>query len=754
MLDILRRIVQEVNAAPDLERALQIIVHRVKAAMGTDVCSVYLSDQEQREHILMATDGLDPKAVGHARLPIDQGVIGFVARKAEPINLQDAPAHAAYILIPETGEQPFHAFLGVPIIQHRKVLGVLVVQKRVPYRFEENAVSSLVTLAAQLAGAITHAEISGGFERIVAQSARTSRYLKGLPGAPGVVFGQLAVIYPPADLSAVPERQTSHPEEDVKAFEQAVYAVRAELRTLQSSMIDALPAEDGALFDAYLLMLSGDTLVERTIERIRAGSWAPGALRATVEEHARVFDEMEDVYLRERASDIRDLGRRVLVRLQARIQPKRSYPERTILAGDEISAIQLAEVPTDRLYGVISAQGSGSSHVAILARALGISAVMGVADLPLARMDGLDAILDGYRGRVHIAPSDPVRIEYTRIVEEEAELSLGLRGLRDLPAETSDGHSVDLLLNAGLLADITPSLNSGADGIGLYRTEFPFMVSDRFPSEQAQYRIYRKVLEAYAPRPVTLRTLDIGGDKALPYFPVQEDNPFLGWRGIRITLDHPEIFLGQLRAMLRADAGLGNLQLLLPMIGDVLQLEEALVLVRQAYDELLEEGVAVTSPRIGSMIEVPSAVYQSERLAKRVDFLSIGSNDLTQYLLAVDRNNARVAELYDSLHPAVLLAICDVVQGAARHGTPVSVCGEMAGDPAAVLLLLGLGIDSLSMNMSSLPKVKWVVRSFSSLQTKALLDEAMTMEDARSIRAMLHGALEGVGLGGLVRVGK
>jgi len=442
------------------------------------------------------------------------------------------------------------------------------------------------------------------------------------------------------------------------------------------------------------------------------------------------------------------------VRLQARIQPKRSYPERTILAGDEISAIQLAEVPTDRLYGVISAQGSGSSHVAILARALGISAVMGVADLPLARMDGLDAILDGYRGRVHIAPSDPVRIEYTRIVEEEAELSLGLRGLRDLPAETSDGHSVDLLLNAGLLADITPSLNSGADGIGLYRTEFPFMVSDRFPSEQAQYRIYRKVLEAYAPRPVTLRTLDIGGDKALPYFPVQEDNPFLGWRGIRITLDHPEIFLGQLRAMLRADAGLGNLQLLLPMIGDVLQLEEALVLVRQAYDELLEEGVAVTSPRIGSMIEVPSAVYQSERLAKRVDFLSIGSNDLTQYLLAVDRNNARVAELYDSLHPAVLLAICDVVQGAARHGTPVSVCGEMAGDPAAVLLLLGLGIDSLSMNMSSLPKVKWVVRSFSSLQTKALLDEAMTMEDARSIRAMLHGALEGVGLGGLVRVGK
>ena len=437
-------------------------------------------------------------------------------------------------------------------------------------------------------------------------------------------------------------------------------AVRAELKTLQSSMIDALPAEDGALFDAYLLMLSGDTLVERTIERIRAGSWAAGALRATVEEHARVFDEMEDVYLRERASDIRDLGRRVLVRLQARNQPKRSYPERTILAGEEISAMQLAEVPTDRLYGVISAQGSGSSHVAILARALGVSAVMGVADLPVARMEGLDSILDGYRGRVHIAPSEAVRIEYTRIVEEEEELSLGLRNLRNLPAQTTDGHSVDLLLNAGLLADITPSLNSGADGIGLYRTEFPFMVSDRFPSEEAQCRIYRKVLEAYAPRPVTLRTLDIGGDKALPYFPVQEDNPFLGWRGIRITLDHPEIFLTQLRAMLRADAGLGNLQLLLPMIGDILQLEEALVLVRQAHDELLEEGVEVISPRIGAMIEVPSAVYQSELLARRVDYLSIGSNDLTQYLLAWDRNNARVAELYNSLHPAVLRAISEV----------------------------------------------------------------------------------------------
>jgi phosphotransferase system enzyme I (PtsP) len=339
-------------------------------------------------------------------------------------------------------------------------------------------------------------------------------------------------------------------------------------------------------------------------------------------------------------------------------------------------------------------------------------------------------------------------------VGEEAALSEELLVLKDLPSETLDGQHIALYVNTGLLSDLTPTEQSGAEGIGLYRTEFPFMVRQRFPGEAEQHEIYRQVLEAFAPRPVVLRTLDVGGDKALPYFPIQEDNPFLGWRGIRITLDHPEIFLVQVRAMMRASVGSNNLNILLPMISDVAELHDALALVHQAYGELLEDGIDVVMPKVGVMIEVPSAVYQAGSLSRRVDFLSIGTNDLTQYLLAVDRNNARVAELYDSLHPAVIRAMLQVVESARVHNKPVSVCGEMAGDPAAAILLVGMGIHSLSMNVSSLARVKWVVRNMTQDRAMEILSEVLMMEDVHSIRNYLNNTLEMAGMGGLVRAGK
>lgn len=758
MLDTLRRIIQEVNAAPDLNRALGIIVSRVKRAMATDVCSVYLTDYEAKVNVLRATDGLDVDSVGKVQLGIEEGLIGLVTSKAEPVNLHDAACHPAYRYIPETNEQPFHGFLGVPIIQYRKVLGVLVVQKREPHRFDEDAVSSLITLAAQLSGSITHAQVSSDIDDSEHdQSQPLSHFLRGRPGSPGVAFGRAVVVYPPADLGAIPDRRAEDVEEEARRFQQAVDEVIEELGHLQSTMKAAqLPEEDQALFEAYRMMLSSDSLVINALDHIRNGNWAPGALRETIEDHAKVFDDMDDDYMRERASDIRDLGRRILMCLQAQDgkRPQLEYPDNTILVGEELSAMQLAEVPPERLKGLISTHGSGSSHVAILARALGVSAVMGVSDMPVGRMDGREVVVDGYRGRVYISPPAAVREDYLRIAREEEALNEDLKSLTDLPAETSDGHRVDMFLNAGLLADITPSLHAGCDGIGLYRTEYPFMIRDRFPSEEAQYSVYRKILEAFAPQPVALRTLDIGGDKALPYFPVTEDNPFLGWRGIRITLDHPEIFLVQLRAMLRAAEGLDNLNILFPMIGDVGQLDEALALMQQAYHELLEEGFEVPMPKVGAMIEVPSAVYQADALARRVDFLSIGSNDLTQYLLAVDRNNARVAELFDSLHPAVLRALIQVVDGANRHNTKVSVCGEMAGEPASALLLLGMGIDSLSMNVGAVPRIKWLIRSFSRTQAEELLSEALTMEDTHSIRKLVNAALDEAGLGGLIRPGR
>ncbi len=755
MLDTLRRTIQEVNRAPDLARALAIIVARVKQAMVVDVCSVYLVDNERRQHVLMATDGYNREALGEVRLNFGRGLVGEVARREESLNLDNASDHPAYVFTSDIGEEPFHGFLGVPIIQHRNVLGVLVVRQRERRRFAEQEETFLFTLAAQLAGAISHAGASGDISRLL-QGSDESRYaLKGASGTPGAAVGRACVVYPLANLEAIPDRMAEDVDAEIAGFHAAVAGVERDMRMMSARMVDTLPVEDIALFDALILMLRSENLVDGTIEGIRAGNWAPGALRDTIGEHVTAFEDMEDPYLRERASDVRDLGRRILERLQSISPVTRSFPPDTILVGAEVSASQLAEVPVGQLAGVVSASGSSASHVAILARALGIPAVMGVDDLPVGRLDGQELVVDGYQSRLFVRPSAAIRKEFQRLQREEAELTGELQDLIELPSETSDGKRLPLYANTGLLTDITPSLRCGAEGVGLYRTEIPFLVRDRFPGEEEQRSTYRQVLEAFAPAPVTVRTLDIGGDKMLSYFPVEEDNPFLGWRGIRISLDHPEIFLSQVRAILRADAGLNNLQLLLPMISGVKEIDSALGLIKRAYEELLEEGEEkLEYPKIGVMIEVPSAVYQIPEMAKRVDFFSIGSNDLTQYLLAVDRNNAQVAELFDALHPAVLRAIRQVIDSAHEVERPVSVCGEMAGDPAAALLLLGMGVDSLSMSSASLLRVKWAIRSFSMPEINTLLDEAWAFEDAGAVRALLHSTLENAGLGGLVRAGR
>jgi len=756
MLETLRRITQEVNAAQNLEHALNIIVQRVKQFMGVDVCSVFFLDRTDQHYVLMATDGLYPESVGRVRLANDRGLVSYVARRAEPINLDNAPDHPQFCYFPETGEEQYHGFLGVPIIHHREVLGVLVVQSHDQHRFNDDNENFLITVAAQLSGAIAHAEASGGIEGLhsTPDTIKDSRPLQGLPGAPGVGLGTARVVFPSTDLNAIPDRNVGNVEKEIALFDHALQLVKEDIKALSARFTETLPTEDLALFDAYLLMLDSHSFNGVTRERIKAGNWAPGAVRETVLEHEKLFKEMDDPYLRERGDDIRDLGRRLLERLFQESVGQKDYPDETILVGEEITATMLAEVPPEKLKAVISVRGSRTSHVAILARALGIPAVMGTEDLPVGRVDGLQLIADGYSGRVYTSPSDAIKLEFQRLADEELALSDELKELKELPAETQDGRKITLYVNTGLLSDISPAHDSGAEGVGLYRTEFPFMIRQRFPGEEEQRQIYREALESFAPKPVILRTLDVGGDKALPYFPITEENPFLGWRGIRITLDHPEIFLVQIRAMIRASVGLDNLNILLPMISDVSELNDALGLIHQAYAEILEEGEEVVMPKVGVMIEVPSAVYQAGSLARRVDFLSIGTNDLTQYLLAVDRNNPRVAELYDSMHPAVIRAMLQVVESARVHGKPVSVCGEMAGDPAAAILLVGMGIDSLSMSVSSLPKVKWVICNITRERASQILSEALLMEDVHSIRQHLNTILEDSGMGGLVRAGK
>jgi len=755
MLETLRRIVQEVNDSGDLEQALQIIVHRVKQAMNVDLCSVYLSDNLRRENVLMATEGLNQEAVGNVRLSFGQGLTGIVGEREEVVNVADAATHTDYVFVPLSGEESFHAYLGVPIIHQRVLLGVLVLQRFKRGKFDEDVVTFLVTVAAQLAGAIAHANVSGEIASLRSETTIGSALpIPGQAGAAGVGLGQAFVMYPSADLSVIPDRNIDNVEEEIQVFEQALDAVRNDIKQMTKKLDISLPAEDKALFDAYLLMLDSDTLVNGVIDRIKQGNWASGALRDTIQDHLRIFDAMDDSYLRERSADVRDLGRRILVRLQSRGDSvRRHYPDNIVLVGEEITASMLAEVPMSKIVGVVSVAGSRTSHVAILARGMGIAAVMG-ADLPVGKIDGKELIVDGYRGHVYVSPTRAIREEFRRLAEEEKELSDDLAALQDLPPITPDGNKISLQINSGLLANILPADTSGAEGIGLYRTEFPFMIRDRFPGEEEQYLIYREVLQSFANRPVTLRTLDVGGDKALPYFPIKEDNPFLGWRGIRITLDHPEIFLVQLRAMLRASEGLDNMQLLLPMINSVSEVDDSLVLLDRAYHELLEAGFEIKMPKVGVMVEVPSAVFQIQELARRVDYLSVGTNDLTQYLLAVDRNNARVADLYDSLHPAVLRALVEIVRGGHAENKHVSICGEMAGDPAAAILLIGMGYDCLSMSVANLPRIKWVIRNFTTSKAKRLLEEVLQLEYAGAIRLRLNSVLEEAGLGGLVRAGR
>ena len=332
------------------------------------------------------------------------------------------------------------------------------------------------------------------------------------------------------------------------------------------------------------------------------------------------------------------------------------------------------------------------------------------------------------------------------MIQEDLEINKHYEALRDLPSETLDHHRVPLWVNTGLMADVMRSIERGAEGVGLYRTEVPFLLRDRFPTEEDQRKIYREQLAAFAPHPVTMRTLDVGGDKALSYFPIEEANPFLGWRGIRVTLDHPEIFLAQVRAMMKASEGLNNLRIMLPMISHISELEAAQVLINRAFNELVEEGFAVELPPVGVMIEVPAAVYQAKELAARADFLSVGSNDLTQYLLAVDRNNPQVADLYNSYHPAVLQALQYIVKAAHSQGTPVSICGEMAGDPGAAILLMAMGYDVLSMNSTNLPRVKSVIRAISLEQSEVLLGSVMKLTDADTVTQYVEAALKRIGI--------
>ncbi|HEP0974640.1 TPA: phosphoenolpyruvate--protein phosphotransferase [Klebsiella aerogenes] len=748
MLTRLREIVEKVASAPRLNEALDILVTDVCKAMETEVCSVYLADNDRRCYYLMATRGLKKPRGRTVALAFDEGLVGLVGRLAEPINLADAQKHPSFKYIPAVKEERFRAFLGVPIIQRRQLLGVLVVQQRELRQFDESEESFLVTLATQMAAILSQSQLNALFGQY-----RQTR-IRALPASSGVAIAEgwmdaslplMEQVYEASTLDTASERERL-----TGALEEAAN----EFRRYSKRYAAGAQKETAAIFDLYSHLLSDARLRRELFDEVDKGSVAEWAVKKVIEKFAEQFAALSDGYLKERAGDLRTLGQRLLFHLDDTTQGPNTWPERIILVADELSATTLAEVPQDRLVGVVVRDGAANSHAAIMVRALGIPTVMG-ADIQPSLLHGHMLIVDGYRGDLLVDPEPVLLQEYQRLISEENELSRLAEDDLERASELKSGERVKVMLNAGLSPEHEEKLGSFIDGIGLYRTEIPFMLQSGFPSEEEQVAQYQGMLQMFNSKPVTLRTLDIGADKQLPYMPISEDNPCLGWRGIRITLDQPEIFLIQVRAMLRANAATGNLSILLPMVTSLEEVDEARRLIERASREVEEMiGYAIPRPRLGVMLEVPSMVFMLPQLANRIDFISVGTNDLTQYILAVDRNNTRVANMYDCLHPAVLRALAMIAHDAERFGIDLRLCGEMAGDPMCVTILVGLGYRHLSMNGRSVARVKYLLRRIDIEEAQELSRRSLEAQMTTEVRHQVAAFMERRGLGGLIRGGR
>lgn len=755
MLTTLRQIVLEFSQNTELDSALSRMVTQVKSALNTDCCSIYLADYDNEHFVLMASDGLAKDALGRTRIGFSEGLVGLVGQREELLNISNAHEHPQFIKSPLVQEDELNAFLGTPIIHQRKVLGILSIQQKEARSFNENEEAFLVTLSAQLAMTLVNVEARSNFSD---NNNWLPKQLHGVSGSSGVAIGPLIVIQPTVKLKSIVVKKHLDESTELTRFHNAIADTRKEIDVMAEELSVIISDSSLDIFEMYKQLLDKANLGLEIEKKIKEGWNAQSALKLVIDSYAVKFEALEDSYLRERSSDIKDLGNRILAHLLNKNVKINEYLDNFILVAEDVTAAMLAEYQHRGLKGIVSLSGSNNSHAAILAKSLGLPAIMGIDKVPLSQLDRQVAIVDGYSGELYVAPSEPLLKEYQLLIEEECALADKVKTVEGLPAITLDGRGIELQLNAGLSSGFEHSATLGALGIGLYRTEIPFMSQSHFPSEQQQTELYRQVLAAFPKQNVTMRTLDVGGDKALPYFPIVEDNPFLGWRGIRITLDHPEIFLQQVRAMIRANYGHNNLEIMLPMISNISEVEESTRLINQAYYELSAElGITDKStflkPKIGMMIEVPGVIFQLKEFATKVDFFSVGSNDLTQYLLAVDRNNAEVADLYDAYHPAVLRALNTISEESNKYLVPLSLCGELASEPTGALLLLAMGYDKLSLNPHHIGKIKWVIRHVEMRKAKAILKHVLTLSSAKEVHSYMREELELLGLGGFVRAG-
>jgi phosphotransferase system, enzyme I, PtsP len=768
----------------DQHDRMQRIVELIAERTETDVCSIYLLDERTQLLTLAATTGLEQAAVGKITMAVGEGLTGMTLEKLKPVMVVDAFAHPRFKYFPQSGEDRFHSYVGVPLVDAGKALGVLVVQTLRRRKFSNVEMQLLSSIATTVSQTIVNARlledlrskeqeqrafrqrmvaavkqlqvlqktIGEGGKKVERGRAKHAR-LDGLPAAPGYGRGRAHLVQPPVSLTAVEE----HPAADVVAerrrFQHAVTASVAEVKSLKARLAERLPEFDSGIIEAYRMMLEDRGFLEKIENHIAGGLAAEGALKRVVDEYVDTFTAMSDQYLRERAADVKDVGLRILRNLLGIEEPERPLERDTVLVADELSLSDLSLIDHSRLKGIVMATGGVTSHATILAKSFEIPTVVGAEHVRGAVREGDWVLVDGNSGAVFVNPAADIAREYDRLDRDYRAFNRELDGLRALPAETTDGRRVNLYANMGLIADLPLVHRHGADGVGLYRTEFPFLTYRDFPNEDEQYDVYARVVRDMGGRPVTIRTLDIGADKYPSYLNVaHEDNPFLGWRSIRISLELPDVFKAQLRAILRAGA-LGRVRILFPMISSMNQIRRAKELLEEAKDELRRAGreFDATMP-IGTMIEVPSAVAIASHLIREVDYFSIGTNDLIQYLLAVDRNNHKVAELYEELHPAVLGAIHDTVQAARGAGKWVGMCGEMASNPLCTLVLLGLGLDDLSMQPLYIPVVKRIVRSVGFEEVQAIARDVLSLPTVDEIKSRLFDGARSLGIIKLVEM--
>ncbi|MGP9818670.1 phosphoenolpyruvate--protein phosphotransferase [Salinarimonas sp. NSM] len=722
---------------------LDRIVVLIAANMVAEVCSVYVLRADQTLE-LYATEGLKREAVHHTTMRADEGLVGLIAREAQPLALSDAQTHPSFSYKPETGEEIYHGFLGVPVLRAGNTLGVLVVQNRTMRTYTEEEVEALQTTAMVLAEMVASGELQALVQPGADIAVRRPLYLQGVSLADGVGLGHV-VLHEPRVV--VKNLIAESPEAEVARLETAIKAVRVSIDKLIERGDVGDGGEHREVLETVRMFAHDQGWLRRMREVVLTGLTAEAAVeRVQSDTRARLLRQT-DPYLRERLHDLDDLANRLLHQLVGRdfVAAAEALPDNAILVARSMGPAALLDYQRANLRGVVLEEGGPTSHVAIVARALGLPAVGEVENVTSLVEPGDAIIVDGVAGEIQVRPRPDIEAAYAEKARLRAKRQEQYRALRDVPSVTKDGAAIELQLNAGLLVDLPHLEETGAAGIGLFRTEIQFMVAERMPSTAEQQKLYQAVLEQIGPAtPVVFRTLDIGGDKILPYMSqIEEENPALGWRAIRIGLDRPGLLRSQIRALLKASAG-RPCAIMFPMVATVDEFVRGRAIVDRETAHLTRHGHPLpTRIEVGVMIEVPSLLFQLDEICRRADFVSVGSNDLLQFLFAADRENRQVASRYDALSVNALRAFRTIVEAAKGTACRVSVCGEVASRPLEALALVGLGYRTLSMSPAAVGPVKAaLIAAEAGALAEVLARELARADGDASLRATLSAFAE------------